>query len=176
MSWSKEFVELDKAIHDRASFDCGEEELNLFIRTQAAKHMHTGISRTMVLPASTPLLNNKIPICAFYSIAPSSISRTTLPEAIAKKLPKYPIPVFLIAQLAVHHEFHGKGLGKVCLITALKYLWEINAHMRAYAIVVDCLTQSAEEFYAKYSFEVLCKHNGRTRMFISMKTVGQLLT
>ena len=48
--------------------------------------------------------------------------------------------------------------------------------MRAYAIVVDCLTESAEKFYAKYDFEVLCKHNDRTRMFISMKTVGQLFT
>ena len=176
MSWSKAFVELDKAIHDRASFDCGEDALNQFIHTQAAKHMQAGISRTMVLPASNPLPNKKTPICAFYSIAPSSISRESLPESIAKKLPKYPVPVFLLAQLAVHCEFHGQGLGKICLIRALEYLWSINAHMRAYAIIVDSLTESAERFYAKYGFEVLCQHNGRTRMFIPMKTVEQLFT
>ena len=174
MSWSKEFVELDKSVHDRASFDCGEIELNLFIQTQAAKHMQAGISRTMVLPASSPLPNQKIPICAFYSIAPSSICRDTLPEALARKLPRYPVPVFLIAQLAVHQEFHGEGLGKICLISALKYLWEINSHMRAYAIIVDCLTEAAEKFYAKYGFEVFCEHNGRVRMFLSMKTVARL--
>lgn len=95
---------------------------------------------------------------------------------MSKKLPKYPVPVFLLAQLAVHREFHGEGMGKVCLIKALEYLWDINSHMRAYAIVVDCLSESAESFYAKYGFEVLCKNNGRTRMFISMKTVGQLFT
>jgi GNAT superfamily N-acetyltransferase len=138
--------------------------------------MNAGISRTMVLPASNPLPNQKIPICAFYSIAPSSISRETLPESRAKKLPKYPVPVFLLAQLAVHREFHGEGLGKICLIKALEYLWDINAHMRAYAIVVDCLTESAERFYAKYGFEVLCKHNDRMRMFIPMNTVEQLFT
>ena len=93
-----------------------------------------------------------------------------------KKLPRYPIPVFLLAQLAVHKEFHGGGLGKVSLIKALEYLWEINSHMRAYAIVVDCLTEQAESFYAKYGFEVLCEINGRVRMFIPMKTVGQLFT
>ena len=174
MSWSKEFMELDKSIHDRASFDCGEKELNIFIQTQAAKHMQAGISRTMVLPASVPLPNQKFPICSFYSIAPSSICRETLPKALAKKLPRYPIPVFLLAQLAVHSEFHGHGLGKVSLVKALQYLWEINSHMRAYAIVVDCLTPAAESFYAKYGFEVLCEHNGRTRMFIPMKTVEQL--
>jgi len=88
----------------------------------------------------------------------------------------YPVPVFLLAQLAVHKEFHGSGLGKVSLIKALEYLWEINSHMRAYAIVVDCLTKQAESFYEKYGFEALSEINGRVRMFISMKTVGQLFT
>ncbi|WP_119395662.1 GNAT family N-acetyltransferase [Salinibius halmophilus] len=174
MSWGKAFIELNKLDHDRNSFDCGEDELNTFIKTQAAKHMQAGISRTMVLPSAQPLLNKKHAICAFYSVAPSSISREALPANLAKKLPKYPVPVFLLAQLAVHKEFHGSGLGKVSLVRALKYLWDVNHHMRAYAIVVDCLTDSAQSFYSKYGFEVLCEHNGRTRMFMPMKTVAQL--
>lgn len=176
MGWSKAFEELDKARHDRDSFDCGESELNVFIQTQAAKHMQAGISRTMVLPATMPLPNQKYPICSFYSIAPSSICRETLPAQLAKKLPRYPIPVFLLAQLAVHKEFHANGLGKISLIKALEYLWEVNAHMRAYAIVVDCLTDSAESFYQKFGFEFLCKHSGRSRLFLPMKTVGQLFS
>lgn len=174
MSWGEAFEELSKSKHDRTSFDCGEHELNTFIKTQAAKHMQAGISRTMVLPSAQPLLNQKFAICAFYSVAPSSISRETLPANLAKKLPRYPIPVFLLAQLAVHKEFHGSGLGKISLIRALKYLWQVNHHMRAYAIVVDCLTDSAQTFYANYGFEILCEHNGRIRMFLPMKTVGQL--
>ena len=174
MSGLKEFVELDKSVHDRDLFDCGETELNTFIKKQAAKHMHAGISRTMVLPGSTPLPNQKLPICAFYSVAPSSIDRDSLPTSLSKKLPRYPVPVFLLAQLAVHKEFHGSGLGKVTLSKALQYLWEVNAHMRAYAIVVDCLTDSAQSFYSKYGFEILCEHNGRVRLFISMKTVSSL--
>ncbi len=174
MSWAKEFVELDKALHDRNSFDSGEEELNDFIKTKAAKHMAAGISRTMLLPAASPLPDGKYPICAFYSITPSAIARETFPDALVKRLPHYPIPVFLIAQLAVHSEFHGKGLGKITLIKALEYLWEINAHMRAFAIIVNCLNDDAQAFYAKYDFEVLCQHNGRTRMFLPMKTVAQL--
>ncbi|MEW5008838.1 MAG: hypothetical protein RPR28_06190 [Cycloclasticus sp.] len=61
MSWAKEFEELNKSNHDRNSFDCGDNELNVFIKTQAAKHMQAGISRTMVLPAQVPLLNQKTP-------------------------------------------------------------------------------------------------------------------
>ena len=174
MSWAREFVELDKSIHDRQSFDSGEAELNDFIKTKAAKHMAAGISRTMVLPAAAPLPDGKYPICAFYSITPSSIEGKSLPATLAKRLPSYPIPVFLIAQLAVHLEFHGEGLGKVTLVKALEYLWEINAHMRAFAIIVDCLNENAQAFYSKYDFEVLCEHNGRIRMYLPMKTVAQL--
>ncbi|MFO6424918.1 GNAT family N-acetyltransferase [Motilimonas sp. KMU-193] len=174
MSWGKEFIELSKSKHDRNSFDCGEQELNVFIKTHAAKHMQAGVSRTMVLLSDQPLLNQKYAICAFYSVSASSISRETLPVQLAKKLPHYPIPVFLIAQLAVHKEYHGLGLGKVSLIRALKHLWGVNHHMRAYAIVVDCLTDSAQAFYTKFGFEVLCEHNGRVRMFLPMKTVDQL--
>lgn len=174
MSWSAAFVELNKGLHERNSFDSGEDELNDFIKTKAARHMAAGISRTMVLPAALPLPDGKYPICAFYSITPSSIERETLPEALAKKLPHYPIPVFLIAQLAVHTEFQGKGLGKITLIKALEYLWKINAHMRAFAIIVDCLNDAAQSFYAKYDFEILGTQTGRTRMFLPMKTVAQL--
>ncbi len=174
MSWSKTFEELDAARHDRESFDCGASELNVFIQTQAAKHMQAGISRTMVLPSKERLSNQKYLICSFYSVAPSSICRETLPAQLSKKLPHYPIPVFLLAQLAVHKAFHGSGLGKVTLVKALEFLWGVNAHMRAYAIVVDCLTDSAQMFYQKFGFEILCEHNGRTRLFISMKTVEQL--
>ncbi len=174
MSWSNEFIELDKTIHERISFDCGETELNTFIRTQAAKHMSIGISRTMVLPASIPLSNGKYPIRAFYTIAPSSIKRESLPKTLAKKLPCYPVPVFLLAQMAVHVEYQNQGQGKITLFKALEKLWNINAHMRAHAIIVDCLNENAEKFYLKYDLETLDHQQGRTRMFIPMKTIAML--
>ena len=46
---SNQFVKLNPALHDRQSFDCGEEDLNDFIQTKAQKHMKSGISQTMVL-------------------------------------------------------------------------------------------------------------------------------
>lgn len=171
---AKAFVELDTSIHDRASFDCSEEELNLFIRTQAAKHMKAGVSKTLVLPATTLLPSKKYPICSFFTVAPSSIKRKFLPENQSKKLPHYPVPVFLLAQLAVNKNYQKEGLGKITLVKSLEFLWKVNQHMCAYAIVVDCLNKEIEEFYTKYGFKTLCNQNGKTRMFIPMKTVKQL--
>lgn len=174
MIWTNEFVELDKLVHDRPSFDCGEVELNEFIQKHAAKHMEIGISTTRVLPASEALPNGKHPVCAFYTIVPSNIDRETLPASIRRKLPLYPVPVFLIAQMAVHSNCQGQGLGKITLIATLKYLWDINEHMRVYAVIVDCLNKGIEGFYSKYEFEVLEYNGDRARMFLPMQTVGML--
>ena len=174
MSVPNTFEELDKAQHDRGSFDCGENELNDFIQTKAYKHMLAGISRTFVLPDDSTLPNGKRSICAFYSVTPSLIARDNLPRVLAKKLPHYPVPVFLIAQLAVHLDQKGQGLGKITLVKSLEFLWGINSQMPAYAVVVDCLNQAAHDFYEHFGFEILCNQNGRTRMFLPMKTISQL--
>ena len=176
MKTTNTFEELSKSKHHSKSFDCGEKELNDFLKTKALNHMNVGVSKTMVLPDKRPLLNKKYPICAFYSIAPSTIRRSNLPKKYAKKLPNYPIPVFLIAQLAVGKAFHNQGLGKVTLIKALEYLWDINAKLRANAIIVDCLNEPVQHFYGKYGFQILCEHNGRIRMFLPMDTVEKLFT
>ncbi|WP_299872780.1 GNAT family N-acetyltransferase [uncultured Cocleimonas sp.] len=169
----KQFVELDKSKHDRTLFDCGEPQLNHFIKQQAARHMKANISRTMVL-ASKQLTNGTSAICAFYTITPSAISRKQLPDALVKKLPHYPIPVFLLAQLAVDKQHHGSGLGKITLIKALQHLHSVNDHMRAYAVIVDCLNGNAESFYKKFGFASLGEQNGMVRMYLPMKQLEQL--
>jgi len=176
VTWSNEFVELDKKVHDRNSFDCGELELNTFIQTQAAKHMTAGISRTLLLPAVNAPPNGMVPICSFYTITPGEIERKTLPQVLAKKLPYYPIPVFLLAQLAVDVNYHAQGLGKITLVNALERLLGITAEMRAYAVIVDCINDNAKQFYEKYGFQILCSHNGRDRLFIPMNTISQLFS
>lgn len=168
------FEELDKTRHDRESFDCGEIEINDFLKTKALRHMKAGISRTMVLPSGEMNEKGKRSICAFYTVTPSAVERETFSVQEAKRLPKYPVPVFLIAQLAVDRKLRGGGLGKVTLIKALEYLWNVNTFMRAYAVVVDCLTEKAQPFYEKYGFRSLGRFRGHERMFIPMKTVEKL--
>ncbi|WOG25800.1 hypothetical protein [Endozoicomonas sp. 8E] len=80
----------------------------------------------------------------------------------------------MLAQLAAHEGFKDKGLAKITLIKALEHLYDINAHMRAYAVIVDCLNDNIAAFYEQFGFESLTKESSRARKFLPMKTV-QLL-
>ncbi|MCU7927354.1 MAG: GNAT family N-acetyltransferase [Candidatus Thiodiazotropha sp. (ex Dulcina madagascariensis)] len=167
------FVELDKTRHDRASFDCGIQQLNDFIGRSAARHREAGVSKTMVLPARATK-DDKAGICAFYTLSHTQIERETLPPALAKKLPRYPVPVMLVAQLAVHKESQRQGLGKVTLIRALRHCLEINAHLPSYAVVGDALDDEIADFYRQYGFKLLDKAVKQVRLYLPMRTVADL--
>jgi GNAT superfamily N-acetyltransferase len=166
------FVELDKALHDRNSFDCGVEELNTFLHKFSVRHREAGISLTMVLPTQ----ESTVEICAFYTLSHTEIKRQTLPQSMAKRLPRYPVPVLLLAQLAFHKTAQGLGLGKIALIRALHHCHEINTHLPSFAVVVDVLDDEVQHFYTQYGFQVLDTDNGRVRLFLPMKAVGQLFS
>ena len=172
MTPSSQFVELDKTIHNRKSFDCGAEELNLFLQQFAARHRAAGISMTMVLAAK----ENEADICAYYTLSHTEIKRHTLPTSVAKELPHYPIPVMLVAQLAVNKEVQGQGLGKITLIRALQHAAEINKHLPSYAVVVDALDNQIQGFYEQFGFTPLDTHSPRKRLYVSMQTVVQLFS
>lgn len=174
MTPGKEFVELDKLLHDRKSFDCGQLELNEFLAGSAARHRDAGISRTMVLPEAGS--DEPIGICAYYTLSHTEIKRDTLPVSLAKKLPRYPIPVILIAQLAVHSAAQGTGLGKTTLICALEHALRIDLHLPSYAVVVDAPNNEIQSFYEQYGFQILYRHNDRMRLFLPMKTIAQLFS
>ena len=170
MTRSCAFVELDRALHDRASFSCGKPSLDFFLKSQALQHKKAGTSTTLVLPGEEKGDNYKLPIIAFFAASFTNIERSTLPEKIQKKLPHYPVPAFLIAQLAVNECRASEGYGGITLVNAIRYLCKVNESLPAVAIIVDCLDDNAQRFYERFGFNFLCEIHGRARLFLPMKT------
>lgn len=145
---------LDKAIHDRSAFDCGESKLNEFLRIKAARHQVQRMSRTFVLT------DDAEPRCilGYYTLSNSQIARAQLSEAEARVLPRHPIPAVLLARLAVDHRRQGKHYGQWLLMDAVKRSVLVGQQSGVYALLVDAKDQAAKRFYERFGFGAIAGH------------------
>lgn len=139
---------LDKAVHDRAAFDCGETALNHYLATRAAKHQTQRISRSFVLcDEATPAR-----ILGYYTLSNCQIVRAELSPDEAKTLPRHPTPGVLLARLAVDRQAQGQRIGHWLLMDAIKRCALIGRHSGVYALVVDAKNHTAAAFYQRFGF------------------------
>ncbi len=112
-------------------------------------------------------------IAGYYTLSQHAVSIGDLPEALAKKLPKYPLlPATLIGRLAVSTLFRGQGLGETLLYDALRRCLTGSAQLASIAVVVDAKDLAAAAFYRKHGFiELPAKPN---RLFLPMSLVEKL--
>ena len=153
--------------HDRLSFDCGDEILNLYLREIAGQDAkrHTAVAFVLITRDEPQRIRG------FYTLSASSVNLVDLPDPLRKHLPRYPeIPVTLLGRLAVDLAFQGQGIGKRLLVDALKRSYEHSASIAAAAVVVDAKNADAERFYRHFGFQPLCN----ARLFLPMRTVAQL--
>jgi len=175
----RRFVPLNKAWHERTLFDCGSEELNSFLCRHARQGMDAGVSYTWVLPEAGVPKGKRKKICAWYTLTVAHIEHASMPVDMAKRLPHYPLPVFVLAQLAVDRKCQNQGLGDITLINALRrctYLSQ-RGKVPSVAVVVDVLDDVAMGFYCRYpDFRPLHSSTAqqRPRLFIPMNIVEQL--
>lgn len=167
----KRFASLDKSLHDRPAFDCGKPALNQFLSKQAAKHMKLGISATHILPTSGKTTNGLKPIASYYTLSMGQTSRTSLPNT--KKFPHYPVPVIVLARLAVDKQYQGQGLGDMTLIKAIRHSATISDTIPAYALVLDVKDDEAMRFYQRYpDFKPLT--DNPYRLFLPIKIAQKI--
>ena len=74
-------TQLDKTVHDRKTFDCGEDALNNYLKSVAGQHDVKSLARTFVITSK----KNKSKILGFYSLALCQVNLSELPNSIAKK-------------------------------------------------------------------------------------------
>ncbi|RDH82077.1 MAG: GNAT family N-acetyltransferase [endosymbiont of Escarpia spicata] len=173
MAFFQEFVLADQSQHDIKAFDCGKPDMDRFLARFAVKNMRLGLSRTWVLPVvSERQQAQKAQIAAYYSLAASTVVREEIPTNI--KLPGYPVPVVLLARLAVEEQFKGQRLGEKTLITALRKSVELtDAGLPALNVILDVLDEDALGFYQRYEmFEPFT--DDPMRLFVPMHTLRHI--
>lgn len=124
--------------------------MNIFLSRFAIKHAKLGLSRTLVL-AVNDLVTDKRPIAAYYTLAASTICKTDITNT--QSLPRYPVPVALLARLAVDVDYQGKGLGGKTLISAMRHAVRLcDEGLPVYGLILDVLDDDVLQFYQKYDF------------------------
>lgn len=139
---------LNSKKHDRASFICGVDSLDDYIKTKASQELKKRVSTPYVL---TDFPSQEV--LGYYCLSSYSISSTELDESIAKKLPRYPLlPAVLLGRLAVDSGYQGKGYGGFLLLDAMKRCLELSDRLAAVVMVVEAISQGAASFYQDYGF------------------------
>jgi GNAT superfamily N-acetyltransferase len=133
--------------HQVEHFDCGTESLNLYLKRFALTNTSAGTARTYVTTSGLELS-----VTGYYSLAAGSVEKAQVPERVAKGVPNHPVPVVLLARLAVAAPFQGLGLGKGLLRDALQRTISAADVIGIRAILAHAKNSTAASFYAQYGF------------------------
>ena len=148
-----EFLPLNPKTVDVKSFDCGKAAINTYFRRYAAKNMALNLNRTFILPYKREESSQKFFVATYYTLAYQTLIREEIPDPT--RLPRYPVPVILLAQLGIDQRFQRQGLGAKTLVHALRkaYIIAVNpVGIPATGVVLDVLDQDALSFYQSFNF------------------------
>lgn len=169
MTDSQDLVIEPLTTHNRADFHCDVEALDRYIIKQAGQDIKRRISRVFV----ATLRDNSTKVIGYYSLSTLSIELNQLPEKLARKLPKHPVPAALIGRLAVSRTAQGHGIGKMLLVDAIKRTLSVSDQIAIYAMVVDAINDKAKAFYEQFGFTRLSDDS--PRLFLPLKSIEDAL-
>ena len=158
--------------HDRSNFSSGKQPLDDFLRVRVSQYEKRNLGKTFVaVPAGHS--SGKKSVIGYYTLAAGAVSFEHLPAESACKLPKLPVPVVLLARLAVDKTVQGKGLGEGLLLDALQRSLALAAELGIYAVAVDAMDDSAASFYKKYGFISLL--DASLHLYLPIATIEKVL-
>ncbi len=160
-------VEPLAAHHDRASFTCGEPALDAYIRRQASQDVRRRVAQVFVALGDVPGS-----IAGYYTLSAASFQKSQLPQALAKRLPHYPVPAVVLGRLAVDRTRQGRGLGEALLLDAIRRVVRAGTTIAVYAMIVDAKNDRAQAFYERYGFRAFADE--QRRLFLPLETFEKL--
>ena len=131
--------------HKLEEFDCGKPVLNDWLVRHARQAQGAGSTKTFVAADEDQVLG-------YFSLTVGQIDTFEVPERMRKGMGHYPLPVVLLARLAVSTSAQGRGLGWGLLQDAIARTLLISEQAGVRAMLTHPLDQEAAAFYTRFGF------------------------
>ena len=132
--------------HDCREFDCGVDALNEYLRRFALLNQRAEAARSYVACRGDRVVG-------YYTLCFGSVEPAVVPPRVRKGLARQPIPVIVLARLAVDVREQGKGLGKGLLKDAILRTLQAADIAGLRAILVHAKNATVAAWYRKFGFE-----------------------
>ncbi len=137
--------------HRCDGFACSEPELDAWLMRRAYANQLSGASRTFVV------VDTQQAVVGYYALAVGAVSHQVATAAVRRNMPD-PVPVMVLARLAVDQRAQGIKLGASLLQDAVKRCAMVSQHAGIRAVLVHALHDRAKQFYEHYGFQASAVH------------------
>jgi GNAT superfamily N-acetyltransferase len=127
-------------------FNCGQPALNQFLQRYALVSQKANSAQTYVCCQAGVVVG-------FYSLAAGSVDPESAPPRVMKGLARHPVPVLILARLAVDQNHQGKGLGKALLKDALLRTAQAADIAGIRCLLVHAKDEAARRWYEAWEFD-----------------------
>ena len=139
------------ATHLLDGFTCGKTSLDEWLKRRATTNQLSGASRTFVV-ADT---ENRV--CGYYAMAAGAVSHAMATSGVRRNMPD-PVPVMVLARLAIDHRAQGIQLGAALLQDAVNRAVTVSQNAGVRALLVHALHDRAKQFYEHFGFQQSPQH------------------
>ncbi len=138
-------IEKLQRTHAVEAFTCGRRELDRFLIRHALQAQQMNSSQTYLgLSGQT--------VIGYYTIVAGEVRPAEAPERVVKGMPRYPIPLLILARLAVHSDWQGRGIGAGLLLDAFGRTLQVADMVGIRALAVHAKDDTAAAFYLHFGF------------------------
>ncbi|CAN7502373.1 GNAT family N-acetyltransferase [Pseudoduganella sp. LjRoot289] len=134
------------AEHLLDEFGCGEPALDEWLKRRAMANQISGASRTFVV------VDQGKRVYGYYALAAGAISHRLATSRVRRNMPE-PVPVLMLARLAVDRQAQGQKVGAALLQDAFRRAAIVSQHAGVRAFLVPALHDDAKKFYEHYGFQ-----------------------
>lgn len=132
--------------HVLDGFDCGKPSLTEWLLRHARQAQGSGSAKTFVIAEG-------LQVVGYYSLTVGQVDTREAPPRIKQGMGHYPIPVVLLARLAVHTRYQGQGIGVGLLQDAIRRTLLVAEQAGIRALLTHPIDDEAEAFYRRFGFE-----------------------